>query len=96
MSDGANRPGAKKRYALTVRGDRSTWSFEILARPQHVEDWRRDGLEVDELLNVIPAWAVDLGLTRIWCFVQDVFHFKNPFRNEGVRKFEEWRNGDGE
>lgn len=33
-----------------------------------------------ELLNVIPAWWVDLGLpARWWCFWQDVFNFRNPF-----------------
>jgi hypothetical protein len=71
---------AKKRYSLTVRGERSVWSFTIEAEPEHVEDWRRDGLEVDELLNTIPVWVVDLRLTRAWCFAQDIFYFRNPFR----------------
>ncbi|HMX28714.1 MAG TPA: hypothetical protein PKC13_24220 [Blastocatellia bacterium] len=69
----------RKRYSITVRGQFYTWSFAVDAEPAHVEDWRADGLEVNELLNVIPEWAVSLGLTRIWCFAQDLFYLRNPF-----------------
>lgn len=71
---------AKKRYSLIVRGERSTWSFDVLAKPEHVEDWRRDGLIVEEVINTIPVWVADLGLVRAWCFAQDIFFFRNPFR----------------
>lgn len=33
-----------------------------------------------EVLHTIPTWAVDLGLIDIWCFVQDVFWLRNPWR----------------
>jgi len=62
----------KRRYALMIRGKRKEWSFPVWAEPEHVEEWRADGLIVDEVLNVIPQWAVDLGLARIWVWVQDL------------------------
>jgi hypothetical protein len=63
----------KKRYTITVHGKQKTWGFPIKADPAHVEDWRADGFEVDEVLNMIPDWAVNLGLTYVWCWVQDVW-----------------------
>lgn len=70
---------AKKLYSLTVRGKTHTWSFHTYIDPRYVEEWRADGIEIDEIVNTIPEWVVDIGLTRAWCFVQDVFHFRNPF-----------------
>jgi hypothetical protein len=43
-----------KLYALTVCGTNKVWSFEIPAEPEWVEDWRNDGLEVDEIIADIP------------------------------------------
>lgn len=68
-----------KRLMITVRGDRSKWSFQFMGDPQYIEEWRADGLEVHEVCNVIPEWAASLGLARAWCFAQDVFNFKNPW-----------------
>ena len=68
-----------KRYALTVRGSRKTWSFTIDADPAHVEDWRADGLVVDEVIYSIPRWVVDLGGTWLWCRASDVFNFRRPW-----------------
>lgn len=72
---------AKKLYGLEVRGRHHTWSFHVYVDPKYIQEWRDDGLEIDEIGNTIPERVVDLGLTRIWCFVQDVFHFKNPFQS---------------
>lgn len=60
-----------KRYSLKLRGKRGTWIFPIVAKPEHVKDWRADGLEVDEVVNTIPDWVVGLGLTRVWVWMQD-------------------------
>lgn len=68
-----------KRYAIQVRGREHSWSFHVSAKPEHVEDWRADGLEVDEILHSIPEWVVNLGLLRPWCFFEDLFYFRNPF-----------------
>ena len=70
----------KRLYSLTVRGNQHQWSFETLIDPKYVDEWRRDGLEIDEVCNTIPEWIAGLGLTRIWSFFQDIFYFKNPFR----------------
>lgn len=71
----------KKRYSLVIRGNYKTWSFDILAKPEHVADWRADGFEVDEIVNTIPLWVAELGLARAWVFCQDVFYLRNPFRS---------------
>lgn len=70
----------KKLYQLTVRGKLKAWNFDVYVDPQYVEEWRADGLVIDEVCNVIPEWVADIGLTSAWCFAQDVFNFKNPFK----------------
>lgn len=70
----------KKLYSLQVRGKSKEWSFDIIANPKHVEDWREDGLEIDEIINRIPEWVVDIGLTKLWIFIQDLYNFRNPFK----------------
>lgn len=72
---------AKKLYGLRIQGDRHFWSFDVMVDPQYVQEWRDDGIEIDEIVNTIPAWITDLGLVRAWCFLQDLFHFKNPWRD---------------
>jgi hypothetical protein len=37
-------------------------------------------LEVHDVINTIPVWVAGLGMTRVWCFAQDLFNFKNPFK----------------
>jgi len=39
-----------KLYSLTVHGTNKTWAFEIEAEPEWVDDWRNDGLEIDEIV----------------------------------------------
>lgn len=69
------KPGPR-RYGLTVHGKNHTWLIDVEARPEHVEDWRNDGLLIDELVNSIPEWAVALGLTKPWCCVQDALNWR--------------------
>ena len=60
------------RYTITVRGKRRTWSLDLDADPRFVEEWRADGLEIDEVINTIPAWWVDLGLpVGLWVWAED-------------------------
>lgn len=70
----------KKRYGLDIQGTSHRWSFQIDATPEHVEDWRADGLKVDEIVNVIPARVVDIGLLKVWVFLEDLLYFRNPFK----------------
>lgn len=73
---------SKKLLSIHVRGKSKGWSFEFMGNPRYIEEWTADGLEVWEAVNTIPTWVVDLGLTRAWCFLQDVFNFKNPWSKE--------------
>jgi hypothetical protein len=70
-------------HSVTVRGKGHTWCIDTYITLATAQDWRDDGLEVYETLNTIPKWYVDLGgSVRLWCFVQDVFHFKNPWSDK--------------
>jgi hypothetical protein len=60
-----------KLYDLHVRGKRDEWEFEILADPRHVDDWRADGLRVDEIVNTVPDWWI--LPVRWWCILQDLY-----------------------
>ena len=62
----------KKRYSLMVRGKRKEWAFTVHADPIYVEEWREDGLHIDELQNDIPQWVADLGLTSLWIWAEDL------------------------
>jgi hypothetical protein len=55
---------------LKVRGRHSEWSFAIEGDERMLADWRADGLDVDEVTNVIPAWLPAV-LIRPWCWVED-------------------------
>ena len=61
----------KRTYSIEVKGRAHTWGLTVKAKPEHADDWRADGLDVWEVLNRVPVWAHQLGLTRIWCAVQD-------------------------
>lgn len=69
---------ARKLLMVTVRGHGHTWSFEFYGDPQYLQEWNEDGLQVIEVANVIPDW-VPAWATRLWCGLQDLFNFKNPF-----------------
>ena len=66
----------KKHLSILVQGKNHEWAFDIYEDPKYLEEWREDGLEIDEVVNTVPEWAVNCGLTEIWIFVQDVFNFK--------------------
>ena len=71
---------AKKLLMIDVRGKRKGWSFHFYGDPKYIAEWRADGLVVHEVDNVIPVWVVELGLTRPWCFFQDIINLRNPFQ----------------
>jgi hypothetical protein len=62
-------------HSITVKGKSHTWSFTFKGDPAHLADWRADGLDVSQVLNRVPAWAQQLGLTRPWVLVQDAWRF---------------------
>ena len=65
----------KQTMSITVRGKHKTWAFNFTGDPKHMADWEADGLEVYEVMNTIPVWAQQMGLTRIWVRVQDAWRF---------------------
>ena len=75
-----------KRYSITVRGKFHTWSFPVTAKSAWVEEWRNDDLEIEEIVNTIPVWAVDVGLLRACMFIQDLFYLQSPFGKSQLRK----------
>lgn len=42
-----------KLYSVTVHGINKVWAFDVEAEEEWVEDWRNDGLEVDEIICTI-------------------------------------------
>ena len=60
---------------IVVKGKRHTWCFNFKADPKRLAEWEEDGLEVYEVMNTIPEWAVNAGLTRVWVAAQDAWRF---------------------
>jgi hypothetical protein len=61
--------------SVTVRGKTKTWSFEFVSDEKYIKEWAEDGLEIDIVCNRIPVWAVNLGLTKVFCRIQDAWQF---------------------
>ncbi len=66
--------------SVIVRGKASEWGIPCDLSREAVTDMRADGLEVIVPENTFPMWVADCGLARPWCFIQDLWNFKNPFR----------------
>lgn len=60
-------------FLITVRGKQHEWCFEFEQDEQFWLEWLDDGLDVRMVENMGPGWVVDLGLTKIWCALQDFF-----------------------
>jgi hypothetical protein len=59
------------KYVVTVRGHQHEWGIRV---PEiMVEGLREDGFEVLEVVNTIPAWAVDAGIGWAWMMAQDLW-----------------------
>jgi hypothetical protein len=59
-------------YSITIQGTRRTWNHLVWAKPEHAEEWRQDGIEVDEVLYIVPDLVQSMGLTRPWCWLQKI------------------------
>lgn len=70
---------ANQLLSIELRGKRKQWGFLFYADPKYIPEWRADGLDVCVVENLVPTW-VPGWLVRAWCFAQDVFLFKNPWR----------------
>lgn len=63
---------------VTIRGRQHEWCVPTNISQASIDDMRADGVEVIVPQNIIPSWIAALGMTRAWCFCQDVWHLKNP------------------
>jgi hypothetical protein len=68
------------RASVDVRGKQLEWSVTWNASQEQIDAMRADGIDIWMPENSIPAWVVDIGLLRPWCFFQDIWNFKNPFK----------------
>ena len=59
-------------YSITIQGTQRTWNHLVWAKPEHAEEWRQDGIEVDEVLYIVPDLIQSMGLTRPWCWLQKI------------------------
>ena len=66
----------KKLLSLEVKGKTKEWSFNFYGDPKYLDEWREDGLEINEVINSVPELINDIGLTRLWIFLQDLFNFR--------------------
>lgn len=66
------------RCVVDVRGKQSEWGIPADLSKDAIEAMRADGLNIIVPENIIPLWAVSAGLARPWCFLQDLWNFKNP------------------
>jgi hypothetical protein len=71
---------SKKLMGIHVKGKNKTWGFAFMGETEFLKEWQDDGLDVFLIENTIPEWVANLGLVRVWCFLQDVFNFRNPWR----------------
>jgi hypothetical protein len=46
----------KKLFNITVHGLKKTWGFQFEGDDQYIEDWRADGLDVDEVIAESFEW----------------------------------------
>lgn len=69
----------KKLMSIEVRGKASQWGVNFHADASQVDAMRADGLDVMEVMNVIPGWVMEAGLARVWMFFEDVWNFRWPF-----------------
>lgn len=70
----------KKLHTLTVIDRQGIeFCFQVNVDPKYVPEWQARGIEIYPLHNVIPEWVVNIGMTKPWCFMQDIFNFKNPW-----------------
>ena len=61
---------------LDIRGREKTWAITTNLPEQQIIDMQADGVDVGRLIYSIPA-GIPIP-TRVWCFLQDIWNFRNP------------------
>jgi len=62
----------KKLYAITIRGKTKMWSFNTWIDEKYLDEWRKDGIEINRKINSVPEWVVNIGFKKVWIFLQDI------------------------
>jgi len=65
-----------KLMSIEVKGNTKKWSFNFYGDPKYLDEWRKDGLEINEIVNTVPLSVANAGLSGIWMKCQDIFNFK--------------------
>ena len=61
----------RKIMSISVKGKEHSWAFMFVHDDKFLQEWRDDGLSIDEVINIIPKWIADMRLTRIFVWLQD-------------------------
>ena len=59
------------KFVTRIRGHDHEWSATV--NEASVADMRADGIEIFEVANIIPTWVDRIGMTKPWCWMQDIF-----------------------
>lgn len=73
---------AKQTALVDVRGKQHEWGLNVPMSQDQIDAMREDGIEVNILVHTVPVWAAEVGLLPLWCAVQDIWNFRNPFRSK--------------
>ena len=65
----------KNKLILTVKGRTNEWTFVVHGDLAYLEEWRKDGLEIYELVGVLPMWMQGTFLERPWMFAQKLWNW---------------------
>lgn len=78
---------SKKLMCIDVTGKSGNrYGFMFYGDKKYLEEWKEEGFEVIVIDNLVPSIVHELGLTIPFCFLQDLFNFKNPFKDYGNDK----------
>lgn len=71
---------SKIRHSITVKAKSGKeYCFDVYINKKDLEQYWEEDLEIYGTINTFPEWVNELNLVRPWCFIQDIFNFKNPF-----------------
>ena len=68
---------------VEIRGSSHEWGVQSQMSGDQIEAMRADGIDVFVIENTVPGWIADCGLSHVWCFFQDVWNMRNPFKRLG-------------
>lgn len=61
------------KWFVVMRGERHEWIM-VIGEAQ-AKGMMEDGIPVFEIANTVPVWAANLGLTRLWCRLEDLWNW---------------------